>query len=213
MFTGIVREIGVVREVRKEGGGLVVRVEGPGVVGVLEVGASVAVDGVCLTVTALDERTFLADVSYETAARSTLGGVRVGRRVNLEPALAVGERLGGHLVSGHVDGVGRVMVRERRSGGEYFAFWVPPELRKYIASKASVAVDGVSLTVAEKLPEGFSVVVIPHTLAVTTLADRRRADMVNLECDILAKYVESLLLEGGPGTGDLTIERLRDLGF
>jgi riboflavin synthase len=181
MFTGIVREVG--RVVSFDGGRLVVAAESTAAAG-----DSVAVDGVCLTV--VDGSGLAFDVVSETLARTTLGGLEAGDGVNIEPALRAGDPLGGHYVQGHVDGVGRV-----RSLGEPVWFDAPAELLRYLVEKGSIAVDGVSLTVAAVDDGGFAVALIPHTLAETTLGGLAPGDGVNLETDVLAKYVERLLPE------------------
>lgn len=212
MFTGLVREVGTVRFVRRSGESAVIGVFAPEIFPLLSLGDSVAVNGVCLTVTSLSDSVFSADVSFETVRRSTLGSLSVGDAVNLEPALAVGERLGGHIVSGHVDGLARLVSRKRASGGELFVFSVEPSLLRYVAEKGSVCLDGVSLTVANRLADGFSVAVIPHTLSVTTLGRLSPGDFVNFECDVIARYVE-VLMGSASYAGGLSEERLRELGF
>jgi riboflavin synthase len=179
VFTGIVREVG--RVVEFDGSRLVVdaATEAGG-------GDSVAVDGVCLTV--LDGSRLAFDVVPETLSRTTLGGLRPGDRVNIEPALRTGEPLGGHYVQGHVDGIGHV-----RSTGDPVWIDAAPELLRYCVEKGSITVDGVSLTVAAVDDAGFAVALIPHTLAETTLGELETGDPVNLETDVLAKYVEKLL--------------------
>lgn len=202
MFTGIVIEQGRVAgppEPSGRGGRRLVVGHGKAVGERLEIGASLAVSGVCLTVTELDagdERGAawsVVELSPETLARTTLGGLGEGDAVNLEPALRLGDALGGHWVQGHVDGTVRLL--ERDDGGEHstFTFELPAEQAPYLVEKGSVALDGVSLTVARRLADRFTVALIPHTLAVTTLGDRRPGDRLNLEVDVLAKYVEGLL--------------------
>jgi riboflavin synthase len=183
VFTGIVREVGRVAEF--DGRRLAVDAETTAAEG-----DSVAVDGVCLT--AVDGSRLVFDVADETLARTTLGGLRPGDRVNLEPALRAGEPLGGHLVQGHVDGRGSV-----RSVGEPLWVDAPAELMRYVVEKGSITVDGVSLTVADLDEHGFAVALVPHTLAVTTLGEVEPGDRVNLEVDVLAKYVEKLLPQPG----------------
>jgi riboflavin synthase len=195
MFTGLVREVGTV--VSFEDGRL--RVESSIAA---SVGDSVAIDGVCLTVVDGDRRTLAFDAVPETLARTTLGGLAPGAPVNLEPALRAGEALGGHYVQGHVDGVGR--VRSVEDEGEGRRVWVdaPGGLLRYCVEKGSVTVDGVSLTVADLDEEGFAVALVPHTLEVTTLGDAAAGDAVNLETDVLAKYVERLVgLRSDDGDG------------
>jgi riboflavin synthase len=177
-----------------------------------ELGESVAVNGVCLTVAAVTSGVFDADVSPETLQRSNLGALTVGDRVNLERALRPVDRLGGHFVLGHVDGTGRVTERGRQGDFEELRFQAPEAVRRYLVEKGSVAVDGVSLTVARCEAEGFRVAVIPHTLERTTLAGCRPGDPVNLEADILGKYVEKLLNREQAGSG-LSMDSLARSGF
>ncbi|MEW6059852.1 MAG: riboflavin synthase [Actinomycetota bacterium] len=193
MFTGIVEERGVVREV--ESRRLVV---GCGTVtSDSHVGASVSVNGVCLTVVERTENSLAFDISDETAARTNLWRLAVGDPVNLERPVTLASRLGGHLVQGHVDGVGEVVSnRPDGAGGARLSVRVPADLLQYVVEKGSIAVDGVSLTVAGRDPDGFAVALIPHTLAATTLGVVRVGDTVNLEVDLIAKYVEQLLAEG-----------------
>ena len=179
MFTGIVREVG--RVASFDGHRLVLEAETTAAVG-----DSVSVDGVCLT--AVDGAQLAFDVVDETLSRTTLGSLAAGHRVNLEPALRAGEPLGGHLVQGHVDGLGRV-----RSTGEPVWIDAPPELLRYLVEKGSITVDGVSLTVAAVDGGGFAVALVPHTLEATTLGALEPGDPVNLEVDVLAKYVEKLV--------------------
>jgi riboflavin synthase len=182
VFTGLVREVGAVESY--EGGRLVVRCATPAAIG-----DSVSLDGVCLTVVAADGGTLAFDVVEETRSRA-----RPFRdRVNVEPALRAGEPLGGHYVQGHVDGVGTVSTVTATGAGVHMGISAPRELLRYCVEKGSVTVDGVSLTIAGLTATGFEIALVPHTLAVTTLSDRRAGDPVNLEVDILAKYVEKLL--------------------
>lgn len=195
MFTGLVQTTGVVRELRDEPQAKRLIVEAELAAGDRSLGASVCVSGVCLTVVDGDARSFAADVAFETLAVTTLGALQVGSRVNLEPSLRLGDPIGGHLVSGHVDGVGRLTRVEVRGDARECWFWAPEPLRRFIAVKGSIAVDGVSLTVNRVDAEGFMVGLIPHTLAVTTLGDlvERPSTQVNLEVDMLARYVERIL--------------------
>ena len=211
MFTGIVQGQGTVVALRVAAGGRGARleVEAPWLADGLGLGDSVAVNGCCLTVTELTGSGFAADVVAETLRRTALGRLAAGERVNLEQPVAAGGRLGGHLVQGHVDGLGRVLDRtpvgdgpEGSGSGEpqggapvsvEVRFGIDPALARYVVVKGSIAVDGVSLTVAGVGPDWFSVALVPHTLAVTTLGIRRPGDEVQLEVDVLAKYVERLL--------------------
>ncbi len=193
MFTGIVQSQGTLVAVVPRGADCELEIDAPGMDWTgSKVGDSISVGGVCLTITALAGARFKADVSGETLACTTFGELRPGRRLNLEPALRAGDRLGGHLVSGHVDGVGT--LRERRDEGrsERLEFEAPQSLAYYIARKGSICIDGVSLTVNDVAGARFGVNLIPHTLSVTTLDSLRPGDRVNLEVDLVARYLERL---------------------
>ncbi|MEV5409091.1 riboflavin synthase [Thermopolyspora sp. NPDC052614] len=194
MFTGIVEEIGEIAGVEHVGdraGELArIAIRGKTVTSDARHGDSIAVDGVCLTVVALDGEVFTVDAVAETLARTTLGDRAVGSRVNLERAVRADQRLGGHIVQGHVDGTGTVLSREPGERWERVRFSLPPALARYVVEKGSVAVDGVSLTVAGVDAESFTVALIPATLELTTLGAKRPGDRVNLEVDVIAKYVE-----------------------
>lgn len=190
MFTGIVEERGAVREA---GGGRLV-IAARHVLGDSDVGASLAVNGVCLTVIARGEDRLEFDLSPETLARSSLGGLAAGDPVNLERPVSLSARLGGHLVQGHVDGVGEIVGSDRDGqGGTVLRVRVPRPLRPYVVEKGSIAVDGVSLTVAAVETEGIRIALIPHTLEVTSLGTAEPGNRVNLEVDVIAKYVERLM--------------------
>lgn len=189
MFTGLVEAMGTVREARDEGPGRRIGVAGPEIVDGVRVGDSIAVNGVCLTAVAVDAQGFAFQLGPETLSRTNLGGLAVGDRVNLERALALGDRLGGHVVQGHVDAVGRIARRETVGEYENVAFVCDREWTRYLAPKGSIAVDGVSLTLVDVSADGFSVMLIPHTLAVTTLGGKGPGDLVNLEVDVFAKHV------------------------
>jgi riboflavin synthase len=193
MFTGIVRERGRVAAVDGDGAGVRLVVEAPETAAGATLGDSVSIDGVCLTVTGADEGRLVFDAVPETLRRSALGRLERGAEVNLEPALRAGEPLGGHIVQGHVDAVGRVRSSEREGNG--LRVWVdaPPEVVRLCVEKGSIAVQGVALTVAGLDDDGFAVALVPHTLEATTLALLEPGDPVNLEVDVLAKYVERLL--------------------
>jgi riboflavin synthase len=213
VFTGLIEEVGAITEARPRSGGRDLVVRAPGMAGELAAGESIAVNGVCLTVERQDAATFTCHAGEETLSRTTLAELGPGARVNLERALLPGSRLGGHFVQGHVDGLGTVAARRPSGTTVWFEIEPPAELARYIAPKGSIAVDGISLTVAECEGSRFAVAIIPHTLAQTALDDRRAGDRVNLEVDILAKYVERILAsrEGAPGR--LTEAYLRDHGF
>jgi len=195
MFTGIVQAIGTVAAIETRGGDARLRIATGGLdLGDVQLGDSIAVAGVCLTAVALDAGSFTADVSAETLACTTLGTRRAGDAVNLEKALTPSSRLGGHLVSGHVDGVGEVTSRESEARSVRFRVRAPAPLAKYIAAKGSVCVDGVSLTVNAVDGSVFELNIVPHTLAHTTLDALKTGDRVNLEVDLIARYLERLLL-------------------
>lgn len=205
MFTGLVRQRGsLIDEPRSsEHGGVLLRIGlDEELAGELEVGASLAVSGVCLTVVALAPGEVAVELSPETLARTTLGELQRGSPVNLEPALRMGDRLGGHWVQGHVDATIDVLARRDLEDHRELTFSLPPHLAPYLVEKGSVTIDGVSLTVARLAEESFTVALIPHTLTATTLADLGPDDRVNVEVDVLAKYVRRALEISGmvPGT-------------
>jgi len=194
MFTGIVEELGEVVYLTDAGGdSAVVAVRGPVVTSDAAHGDSIAVNGVCLTVIDTVDGVFSADVMGETLRRSSLGALRPGSPVNLERAATVGSRLGGHLVQGHVDGVATIIARHSADDWEVLRFSLPPELARYVVEKGSITVDGVSLTVMEVTGDSFSVGLIPTTLTLTVLGAKAVGEPVNLEVDIIAKYVEKML--------------------
>lgn len=196
MFTGIVQEVGIVKELRPVSGGARITVHAPRTAAVLEIGDSVCTHGACLTCVAKEDGAFVADLSQETLSRTTLGRLRPGAPVNLEPALRLADRLGGHLVTGHVDGVGRLEAEAPSGEGKILTFIAPPNVMRYCIEKGSICVDGVSLTVAGLTERTFWVALIPHTLQVTTLGRLQVGDPVNLEADLIGKYVEKLLSGG-----------------
>ncbi len=193
MFTGIVREVG--RVVSRSGGaaGIRLEIEAPETARASATGDSVALNGCCLTAVAVADGRLTFEAVPETLARTSLERLEPGARVNLEPALRAGDPLGGHYVQGHVDGVGRVRSAEAEGEGRRLTIDSPPDLLRYVVLKGSVAVEGTSLTVAAVDDAGFAVALIPHTLAATTLGELEPGDPVNLEADVLAKYVERLL--------------------
>jgi riboflavin synthase len=192
MFSGIVEALGVVAEIRPEPPGCWLVAREAKIAGETAVADSISVNGCCLTVVAVEGDTVAFQAGPETLARTNLGDLKPGSPVNLERALKVGDRLGGHFVSGHIDGTGRLI--ERVDEGDWSTFWfeLPRDLSRQMASKASIAVDGVSLTIVASEPDRFSVALIPFTLDVTTLGRLKVGDKVNLETDILAKYVQRL---------------------
>lgn len=198
MFTGIVRGIGTVAETKTRGGDMRLRIESAALPWTdYAVGDSILVNGVCLTAGQLDARGFDCDVSQETLSVTTLGNLRAGGRVNLEPALTLADRLGGHLVSGHVDAVGAVTRRRADARSLRLEIEFPGELRRYLARKGSICVDGVSLTINEVSAGSFAVNIIPHTARETIIGDYRAGTRVNLEVDLVARYLESLTQQDG----------------
>ena len=195
MFTGIVEELGHVVSLAHGPDSAVVKIRGPLVTADAAPGASIAVNGICLTVVELDADSFCVDVMAETLRRTCLGELTPGSPVNLERALAVGDRLGGHIVQGHVDGTGTILARQPGDRWEVVTISLPGELARYVVEKGSITVDGVSLTIAGLDDASFQVSLIPTTLALTTLGTKQVGDLVNLEVDVLAKYVERLLGE------------------
>lgn len=191
MFTGLVEEVGRVADVAPRGPGVRVTVAAEAVLHGVRLGDSIAVDGACLTVVAHDEGTFSVEAVAETMRRTVLGDRRPGDRVNLERALAAGARLGGHIVQGHVDGTGAVDAVTPEGDGVIMRIAAPDELVRYVVEKGSITVDGVSLTVAGRDAGGFSIALIPHTLDATTLGEYAPGRRVNLEVDLVAKYVEA----------------------
>ncbi|MBV2354536.1 riboflavin synthase [Streptomyces sp. J2-1] len=196
MFTGIVEELGEVTAVENLGDASRFRLRGPLVTKDARHGDSIAVNGVCLTVVDRTGDEFTADVMAETLDRSSLGALAVGSRVNLERPTAVGARLGGHIVQGHVDGTGQVLARTPSEHWEIVRVSLPTPLARYVVEKGSITVDGISLTVVEAGADFFTVSLIPTTLALTTLGHKQPGDPVNLEVDVIAKYVERLLAAG-----------------
>ena len=215
MFTGIVEEIGVIRSVRRGAHSSVLSIGAAQVLSDLKIGDSVAVNGVCLTATGKDSGGFTADVMHETLNRSSLGALAPGSRVNLERAMAADGRFGGHIVSGHIDGTGRITALRQDDNAVWYTVVAGPELLRYIVEKGSITIDGISLTVAAVTEADFSVSIIPHTASVTILGDKRPGDVVNLETDIIGKYVEKLLRprEEPSRSGGISLEFLASNGF
>jgi riboflavin synthase len=193
MFTGIVEELGTIERIEDQGDALRLTVRAATVLEDVHLGDSISVNGCCLTVAATDDGTWTADVMQETLDKTSLRGATPGDRVNLERAARVDSRLGGHIVQGHVDGVGTVVRRTPSEHWEVVEIALPRELSRYLVDKGSVTVEGVSLTVAGLDDRGFAIALVQHTLAVTTLGGLEPGDTVNLEADVLAKYVERLL--------------------
>jgi len=215
IFTGLIIEVGRVRQIKRRDDGAFLMIEARKVLEGTRIGDSISINGVDLTVIEMSSDAFSSDASLETLKRSTLGELSVGNRVNLERALAVGERLGGHMVQGHVDGTGQLVSVTPEGNAYRMRFRFARELGRYIAMKGSITVDGISLTVAGLGDDWFEVAIIPHTWRETTLSDLKSGGRVNLEVDVLAKYVERLLLnEQTPAAKtELTVEYLTERGY
>lgn len=190
MFTGIVETQGIITRADRVAGGIQIEVYAPEFGRDMALGDSIAVDGVCLTVAKFIRGAFVADVSEETLAKSTLKGLQSGGKVNLERALRLSDRLGGHMVSGHIDGVGRLLLRHAAGNSTVYQFQIPAPLIEFVVPKGSIAIDGISLTVAQIRGESIAAAVVPHTEEVTTLKDKAIGAPVNVEVDTLAKYVK-----------------------
>ncbi|MFZ5596233.1 MAG: riboflavin synthase [Bacillota bacterium] len=193
MFTGLVEELGVVRGIARGADSARIHIEARKIVEDMKIGDSIAVNGVCLTSVEFDRSHFIADVMAETLARTNLAGLKPGDRVNLERALRLGDRLGGHMVSGHIDGVGIIKRREKYDIATLITITAPASVMRYIIKKGSVAIDGTSLTVVDFGGDWFQVSLIPHTARMTTLGFKKVGDGVNLEGDIVGKYIERLV--------------------
>ncbi|BCR04765.1 riboflavin synthase subunit alpha [Desulfuromonas versatilis] len=215
MFTGLIEDLGSIREMQRGADSVRLKVATRLPMEEIRMGESIAVNGICLTVVAFGGGTFSADVSPETLSRSNLGRISPGSRVNLERALRLSDRLGGHLVSGHIDAVAEIAERYQEGNAVRFRFAVPGEISRYVVEKGSIAVDGISLTVNSVTAESFTVAVIPHSLAMTTLQERVVGDLVNIETDLIGKYVERLLKgdSGGQERKPLNLEFLAKHGF
>jgi len=216
MFTGIIEEMGAVIGITRGVKSSRVTISANIIFADLKLGDSIATNGVCLTVSEMTASTFTADVMHETLKYTSLAGLATGTRVNLERAMAADGRFGGHIVSGHIDGIGVVRNIKRDDNAIIYTIAVEPDIVKYIVKKGSIAIDGISLTVTHVDASSFSVSIIPHTLQETVLADRKQGDIVNLEVDMLAKYIEKLLL--GKDNADtpqstITAEFLAKNGF
>ena len=202
MFTGIVAAMGTVRRLTLRGEDALLEIDAALEMDDVRIGDSISVSGACLTVTALKDTGFTADVSAETLSRTTLKTIKAGDPVNLEKALRVGDRLGGHIVLGHVDGVGRIHGKTVRSQSVIFCFEIDPGLGRYVVAKGSITVDGISLTVNRCEKDRFYVNIIPHTAAGTTLGVKKASDTVNIETDILARYLEKLIIANPEHNGE-----------
>lgn len=220
MFTGIIEEIGIVAGVRRATSSVKLRIRAQKVLEGTRVGDSIAVNGVCLTVASLEDGAFCADVMPRTLESSSLGSLGANGRVNLERAIRLGDRLGGHIVTGHIDGTGRIVSIVPNDNARLVRIEASGEILRYVVERGSIAIDGMSLTVAALDERSLTVSLIPHTFANTTMSSRKTGDIVNLECDIIGKYAERAALaftkdatDPAPAAGALTLETLIENGF
>ena len=195
MFTGIIEETGEILAVQKGAESMILTIKAKEILDDVKIGDSIATNGVCLTVVGLGRNLFKADVMHETMNRSSLGKLKIGSKVNLERAMRADGRFGGHMVAGHIDGTGKITDIHKDDNAVWYTITADPQILRYIIEKGSIAIDGISLTVAKVTQENFSVSVIPHTLQQTTLAGRRKGDIVNLENDMVGKYIEKFLVQ------------------
>ena len=212
MFTGIIEETGIIKSVGSGAKSAQLVIEAGKVLTEMKVGDSISTNGICLTVVSYTQNSFVVDVMPETMRRTSFSQLKQGSKVNLERALRLCDRLGGHLVSGHIDGTGNILRRWDEDNAVWYSVSAEPMLLRYIVEKGSVALDGISLTVAETDARGFSVSVIPHTQNVTTLLDKKAGDILNIECDMIAKYVEKLQSVKTTGS-KIDLEFLAENGF
>ena len=210
MFTGIVEEVGAIKNIKRGQHSAVLTIQAKTVLEETRIGDSIAVNGVCLTVVRMGEDHFTADVMPETLRRSNLGQLKTGSKVNLERAMAADGRFGGHIVAGHIDGTGTIRSMQPEGNAVLVTISAAPELLRYVVEKGSIAIDGISLTVAKVSHTDFTVSLIPHTGEETTLLKHRSGEIVNLETDIIGKYVEKLIQ---PKSGGVTMELLQQNGF
>ncbi|MDD2484178.1 MAG: riboflavin synthase [Eubacteriales bacterium] len=216
MFTGIIEEIGMIAQIQKKADSARLSIKGATIFEDMKLGDSIAVNGVCLTVTNFGGNLFSADVMNETLKRSNLGDLNAGRKVNLERAMRADGRFGGHIVSGHIDGIGHIIEKKNDGNAIWITIGAEESLLKYIVEKGSIAIDGISLTVATITTRSFSVSVIPHTGSMTTLTDKNVGESVNLENDIVGKYIERFLSFKEKDTGrssGISLEFLAQAGF
>ncbi|MCF8304523.1 MAG: riboflavin synthase [Bacteroidales bacterium] len=216
MFTGIIENIGKVKQIKRGANSVELTVASSVIPGDLKLGDSVAVNGVCLTVTSFDQSGFTVDAVPETMSRTNLGELQTGSPVNLERAMQAGSRLGGHMMNGHVDGIAQVDNIRQEDNAVWFTIKANKDLLKYMIPKGSIAVDGISLTIVDVGEEAFTISVIPHTLQWTTLKDKQKGDSVNIECDMIGKYVERFLgmaQEKNEPEGKITMDFLKQNGY
>ena len=213
MFTGLIEAVCTVKSVRRSAGGLGLTIDLPALADEVKIGDSIAINGVCLTIAALDSHLAAFDVSSETLTKSNLGGLTTGSAVNVELALKADDRLGGHIVTGHTDGVATIKTIDRQGRFANIKFTANSELLEQMIVKGSVAVDGISLTIADMDESTFTVAIIPETLNKTTLGRAKIGDCVNIETDIIVKTIKKQLENILPSKGKLTVEKLKEMGF
>lgn len=213
MFTGIVEEIGKISSIKKGIHSAILNISANVILKDIHIGDSIAVNGICLTVTDFTNHSFFADVMHETINRTALHDLTTGSYVNLERAMPANGRFGGHIVSGHIDGVGEIINIKKDDNAIIYHIKTSKEIMKYIVEKGSITIDGISLTVAKTTQESFSISAIPHTVEVTTLGLRKTGDQVNLEVDIIGKYVEKLLKNPDQKSSNITMDFLEKCGF
>lgn len=216
MFTGIVEEVGMVKSIKMGAKSAIITIQADKVMEDIQLGDSIAANGVCLTVTSFDRNSYSVDVMHETLRRTNLGSLKSGSRVNLERAMAADGRFGGHIVAGHIDDTGTIISMEKDDNAIWITVQTKPQVLKYIVEKGSIAIDGISLTVARVSEKDFAVSVIPHTGSNTTLLEKKPGDTVNLETDMVGKYVEKLLtwnVEEEKESSGITMDFLKSHGF
>ena len=216
MFTGIIENVGTIKNIANKGSNMEIIISSPDLTEKMQIGDSIAVNGVCLTATNITDTLFKVDVSPSTFQVTTLKYLNIQSKVNLELALTLSKPLGGHIVTGHVDGISEILKKEHSENFVKFLFQIPEELKKYIIRKGSIAIDGISLTINELYDNTFEIMIIPHTLSNTTLNSKNVGDIVNIETDIIGKYVENFMrnnYEQGIIKKDITIDFLRKHGF
>lgn len=216
MFTGIVEEVGMVKSIKMGAKSAIITIQADKVMEDIHLGDSIAANGVCLTVTSFDRNSYSVDVMHETLRRTNLGSLKSGSRVNLERAMAADGRFGGHIVAGHIDDTGTIISMEKDDNAIWITVQTKPQVLKYIVEKGSIAMDGISLTVATVSEKDFAVSVIPHTGSNTTLLEKKPGDTVNLETDMVGKYVEKLLtwnVEEEKESSGITMDFLKSHGF
>lgn len=213
MFTGIIEEIGFIKQIQRKPQGGTLAIAASHVLVDSKIGDSIAIDGACLTMTQVDEAGFKADISAETLRRTTLGERKLGDAVNLERPLQLGDRLNGHLVLGHVDDVGTISGWQDEGDSSLMRVSVSSEVMRYVVYKGSVCVDGISLTIASLFDDGFEIALIPHTKAVTTLGSKQIGNRVNIEVDLLGRYIERLLTNQSPKSDSIDLSFLAEHGY